>query len=143
MSWAAAKPLQTNKQPTAMALRISNALTRRRRLVYDQQPSRSKTPCPLDLVALSIRECSTPLGDSVVGMLIFHGLVWSALLVIPGVLLAFSRRIRDHDAAALQDFHRQKAAIASTCRSASPKRHRARSSGRPSRRRARLTTGPP
>jgi hypothetical protein len=42
--------------------------------------------------------------DSVVGMLIFHGLVWSALLVIPGVLLAFSRRLRDHDAAALQDF---------------------------------------
>jgi hypothetical protein len=42
--------------------------------------------------------------DSIVGMLIFHGLVWSALLVIPGVLLAFSRRVRDHDAAALQDF---------------------------------------
>ena len=42
--------------------------------------------------------------DSVVGTLIFHGLVWSALLVIPGVLLAFSRRLRDHDAAALQDF---------------------------------------
>ena len=42
--------------------------------------------------------------DSVVGLLIFHGLVWSSLLVIPGVLLAFSRRIRDRDAAALQDF---------------------------------------
>src|SRR5262249_23284450 len=42
--------------------------------------------------------------DSIVGILIFHGLVWSALLVIPGVLLAFSRRVRDHDAAALQDF---------------------------------------
>jgi len=42
--------------------------------------------------------------DSVVGMLVFHGLVWSALLVIPGVLMAFSRRLRDHDAAALQDF---------------------------------------
>jgi hypothetical protein len=42
--------------------------------------------------------------DSIIGMLIFHGLVWSALLVIPGVLLAFSRRLRDHDAAALQDF---------------------------------------
>src|SRR5262249_60932891 len=39
-----------------------------------------------------------------VGPLIFHGLVWSALLVIPGVLWAFNRRIRDHDAAALQDF---------------------------------------
>jgi hypothetical protein len=42
--------------------------------------------------------------DSLVGHLIFHGLVWSALLVIPGVLWAFNRRIRDHDAAALQDF---------------------------------------
>ncbi len=42
--------------------------------------------------------------DSVVGLMIFHGLVWSALLVIPGVLLAFSRRFGDHDAAALQDF---------------------------------------
>jgi len=42
--------------------------------------------------------------DSLVGNLIFHGLVWSALLVIPGVLWAFNRRIRDHDAAALQDF---------------------------------------
>ncbi len=42
--------------------------------------------------------------DSVVGHLIFHGLVWSALLVIPGVLIAFNRRIKDHGAAALQDF---------------------------------------
>jgi hypothetical protein len=42
--------------------------------------------------------------DSIVGSLIFHGLVWSALLVIPGVLWAFNRRVRDHDAAALQDF---------------------------------------
>jgi hypothetical protein len=42
--------------------------------------------------------------DSLVGLLIFHGLVWAALLVIPGVLWAFNRRIHDHDAAALQDF---------------------------------------
>ncbi|MES2790528.1 MAG: MFS transporter [Planctomycetota bacterium] len=42
--------------------------------------------------------------DSLVGHLIFHGLVWSALLVIPGVMLAFQRRVRDHGAAALQDF---------------------------------------
>ncbi len=42
--------------------------------------------------------------NSLIGHLIFHGLVWSALLVIPGVLWAFNRRIRDHDAAALQDF---------------------------------------
>ena len=42
--------------------------------------------------------------DSLVGHLIFHGLVWSALLVIPGVLIAFQRRVKDHGAAALQDF---------------------------------------
>jgi hypothetical protein len=42
--------------------------------------------------------------DSIVGMMIFHGLVWSALLVIPGVLIAFQRRVKDHAAAALQDF---------------------------------------
>ena len=42
--------------------------------------------------------------DSLLGHLIFHGLVWSALLVIPGVLIAFSRRVKDHAAAALQDF---------------------------------------
>ncbi len=32
----------------------------------------------------------------VLGEMIFHGLVWSAPLVIPGVLLAFRRRFRDH-----------------------------------------------
>ncbi|CAN5644734.1 hypothetical protein BH11PLA2_BH11PLA2_49470 [soil metagenome] len=42
--------------------------------------------------------------ESLVGHLIFHGLVWSALLVIPGVLIAFQRRVKDHSAAALQDF---------------------------------------
>jgi hypothetical protein len=42
--------------------------------------------------------------DSVIGHVIFHGLVWSSLLVIPGVLLALGRRFRDHAAAALQDF---------------------------------------
>ena len=41
---------------------------------------------------------------SIIGGLIFHGLVWSALLVIPGVLWAFARRVKDHAAAALQDF---------------------------------------
>jgi len=35
---------------------------------------------------------------------IFHGLVWSSFLVIPGVMLAFRRRMRDHGAAALQRF---------------------------------------
>ncbi len=35
--------------------------------------------------------------------ILFHGLVWSALLVMPGVMLAMRRRMRDKGAAALQD----------------------------------------
>src|SRR5689334_3923749 len=42
--------------------------------------------------------------DSVFGFLLFHGLVWSALLVIAGVMLAMRRRMRDEGAAALQMF---------------------------------------
>jgi hypothetical protein len=42
--------------------------------------------------------------ESLLGMLIFHGLVWSALLVIAGVMLAMRRRMRDRDAAAMQTF---------------------------------------
>ncbi|HYT90063.1 MAG TPA: hypothetical protein VEL76_15255 [Gemmataceae bacterium] len=42
--------------------------------------------------------------ESLLGHLIFHGLVWSSFLVIAGVLLALHRRLRDHGAAALQDF---------------------------------------
>lgn len=41
--------------------------------------------------------------ESVIGHLIFHGLVWASFLVIAGVLLALHRRLRDHGAAALQD----------------------------------------
>ena len=41
---------------------------------------------------------------SLFGFLIFHGLVWSSLLVVIGVLLALRRRLRDHGAAALQRF---------------------------------------
>lgn len=41
---------------------------------------------------------------SVVGFVIFHGLVWSSLLVIAGVMLAFRRRMIDHGAAAVQQF---------------------------------------
>jgi hypothetical protein len=41
---------------------------------------------------------------SLIGHVIFHGLVWSSFLVIAGVLLALHRRLRDHGAAALQDF---------------------------------------
>ncbi len=42
--------------------------------------------------------------DSFVAFMIFHGLVWSSFLVIPGVMLAFRRRMRDHGAAAVQQF---------------------------------------
>src|SRR5262249_19215972 len=41
---------------------------------------------------------------SLIGHLIFHGLVWSSFLVIAGVALAVRRRLRDTGAAALQDF---------------------------------------
>jgi hypothetical protein len=42
--------------------------------------------------------------ESAFGFVIFHGLVWSALLVIAGVMLAFRRRMIDHAAVALQQF---------------------------------------
>lgn len=42
--------------------------------------------------------------DSWFAFMIFHGLVWAALLVIPGVMLAMRRRMRDTGAAALQVF---------------------------------------
>src|SRR5262249_23118195 len=42
--------------------------------------------------------------ESLFGFLIFHGLVWSALLVIAGVMIAFRRRMVDHAAATLQLF---------------------------------------
>ncbi|HWQ31916.1 MAG TPA: MFS transporter [Blastocatellia bacterium] len=41
---------------------------------------------------------------SVMGFLIFHGLVWASILVIAGVMLAMRRRMRDHGAAAVQQF---------------------------------------
>lgn len=41
---------------------------------------------------------------STVAFLIFHGLVWSAFLVIGGVMLAMRRRMREHGAAAVQRF---------------------------------------
>ena len=40
--------------------------------------------------------------QSLIGFLIFHGLVWSAILVIAGVMLAMRRRMRDEGAAAVQ-----------------------------------------
>ena len=36
--------------------------------------------------------------------LVFHALVWSSLLVIPGVMIAMRRRMIGHDAAVLQQF---------------------------------------
>lgn len=41
---------------------------------------------------------------SVPAFLIFHGLVWSALMVIAGTMLALKRRFQDHGAAAVQQF---------------------------------------
>jgi len=41
---------------------------------------------------------------SVFGFMMFHGLVWSAFLVIGGVMLAMRRRMRDEGAAAVQLF---------------------------------------
>ena len=41
---------------------------------------------------------------SIFGFLIFHGLVWSALITVSGVMLAMRRRMREEGAAALQFF---------------------------------------
>jgi hypothetical protein len=49
-----------------------------------------------------------PVGEfqvhSLLGFVIFHGLVWASFLVIAGVMLAFRRRMIDHGAAAVQRF---------------------------------------
>ncbi len=42
--------------------------------------------------------------DSLIGYLIFHGLVWASFLVIAGVMLAMRRRMRGRDALKLQRF---------------------------------------
>jgi len=42
--------------------------------------------------------------ESLFGFVVFHGLVWSAILVILGVMLAFRRRMVDHGAVTLQLF---------------------------------------
>jgi uncharacterized membrane protein (DUF441 family) len=41
---------------------------------------------------------------SIFGFLIFHGLVWASIMVTAGVMLAMRRRMREHGAAALQQF---------------------------------------
>lgn len=43
--------------------------------------------------------------ESLFGFVLFHGLVWSAILVVLGVMLAFLRRMTDKGAAALQSFN--------------------------------------
>jgi hypothetical protein len=42
--------------------------------------------------------------ESIFGFLLFHGLVWAALLVIAGVMIAMHRRMRDEGATTLQFF---------------------------------------
>jgi hypothetical protein len=42
--------------------------------------------------------------DSLLGFIVFHGLVWASFLVIAGVMLAFRRRMIDHGAVAVQQF---------------------------------------
>src|SRR5205085_12167990 len=42
--------------------------------------------------------------ESTAAFVIFHGLVWSSILVIAGVMLAFRRRMIDHGAVAVQQF---------------------------------------
>ena len=42
--------------------------------------------------------------SSWLAFVIFHGLVWSAFLVIAGVMIAFRRRMTDHSALTLQQF---------------------------------------
>ena len=41
---------------------------------------------------------------SLFGFMLFHGLVWSSIMVIIGVSFALRRRLRDHGAASLQQF---------------------------------------
>lgn len=42
--------------------------------------------------------------ESLLGYLVFHGLVWSSFLVIAGVMIAMRRRMRERDALVLQRF---------------------------------------
>lgn len=42
--------------------------------------------------------------DSTIAFIAFHGLVWASFFVIAGVMLAFRRRMKDHGAAAVQQF---------------------------------------
>lgn len=55
------------------------------------------------IIFFGFRTVAFPSG-SILGFIIFHGLVWSAFLVLAGVMLALRRRMRDEGAVALQLF---------------------------------------
>jgi hypothetical protein len=63
---------------------------------------------PEDLSRYRVHLFGLPLGEfaiaSLFGFVVFHGLVWSSVLVLVGVLLAVRRRLRDRGVAALQQF---------------------------------------
>jgi hypothetical protein len=42
--------------------------------------------------------------DSLIAFMTFHGLVWASCLVIPGVMIAMYRRMRDHGETTVQQF---------------------------------------
>jgi hypothetical protein len=66
-------------------------------------------PAPHDLETYRVLVFGFPTISIEIGtlpaFLVFHGLVWSSILVIGGVMLAMRRRMRDEGAAALQKFH--------------------------------------
>ena len=55
------------------------------------------------IVVFGVPTIAMPSG-SWLAFIVFHGLVWAAFLVIPGVMLAMRRRMRDEGAAAQQSF---------------------------------------
>jgi hypothetical protein len=69
-------------------------------LYFDAVPGR---PDGYRTVVFGFPAISFP-ADSLFAFLVFHGLVWSAFLVIGGVMVAMRRRMRDGGAAAVQSF---------------------------------------
>jgi hypothetical protein len=53
--------------------------------------------------AFGIPTASFPI-HSMIGFMTFHGLVWASCLVIPGVMIAMFRRMRDHGETSVQQF---------------------------------------
>ncbi|MGA2500478.1 MAG: MFS transporter [Tepidisphaeraceae bacterium] len=66
------------------------------------------TTVPGDLHAYRVHVFGFALNEfrvnSALAFMVFHGLVWAALLVIPGVMLAMRRRMADRGAEAVQQF---------------------------------------